>query len=35
MASARKLMLAVFKLAGDQADLVSEYRRLLAGALLR
>ena len=31
--SARKLMVEVFKLAGDQADLVSEYRKLLAGAL--
>ena len=31
--SARKLMVEVFSLAEDQADLVSEYRRLLAGAL--
>jgi putative thioredoxin len=30
---ARKLMVEVFNLAEDQADLVSEYRRLLAGAL--
>ena len=30
---ARKLMVEVFKLAQDQADLVSEYRKLLAGAL--
>ena len=31
--SARKLMVEVFKLAEDQPDLVSEYRKLLAGAL--
>jgi putative thioredoxin len=31
--SARKLMVEVFTLAEDQPDLVSEYRRLLAGAL--
>ena len=31
--SARKLMVEVFKLAEDQAGLVSEYRKLLAGAL--
>ncbi len=31
--SARKLMVDVFNLAEDQADLVSEYRKLLAGAL--
>jgi len=31
--SARKLMVEVFKLAEDQPGLVSEYRRLLAGAL--
>jgi putative thioredoxin len=31
--SARKLMIEVFKLAEDQPGLVSEYRRLLAGAL--
>jgi putative thioredoxin len=31
--SARKLMVQVFNLAEDQADLVSEYRKLLAGAL--
>ncbi|MBI5911869.1 MAG: co-chaperone YbbN [Betaproteobacteria bacterium] len=31
--SARKLMVEVFKLAEDQAALVSEYRKLLAGAL--
>ncbi len=31
--SARKLMVDVFSLAEDRADLVSEYRRLLAGAL--
>lgn len=31
--SARKLMLDVFRLAEDQADLVSRYRKLLAGAL--
>ncbi len=31
--SARKLMVEVFKLAEDQSELVSEYRRLLAGAL--
>ena len=31
--SARKLMVEVFGLAEDQADLVSEYRKLLAGAL--
>jgi putative thioredoxin len=31
--SARKLMVEVFNLAGDQAELVSEYRKLLAGAL--
>ena len=31
--SARKLMVEVFKLAEDQAELVSEYRKLLAGAL--
>jgi putative thioredoxin len=31
--SARKLMVEVFNLAEDQADLVSEYRKLLAGAL--
>jgi putative thioredoxin len=31
--SARKLMVEVFNLAGDQAALVSEYRKLLAGAL--
>ena len=30
---ARKLMVEVFKLAADRADLVSEYRKLLAGAL--
>jgi putative thioredoxin len=30
---ARKLMVQVFNLAEDQADLVSEYRKLLAGAL--
>ena len=31
--SARKLMVEVFKLAEDEAALVSEYRKLLAGAL--
>jgi putative thioredoxin len=31
--SARKLMVEVFKLAEDQSALVSEYRKLLAGAL--
>ena len=31
--SARKLMVEVFNLAEDQPDLVSEYRKLLAGAL--
>ncbi|OGA33436.1 MAG: hypothetical protein A3F75_02805 [Betaproteobacteria bacterium RIFCSPLOWO2_12_FULL_64_23] len=31
--SARKLMVEVFKLAEDQATLVSEYRKLLSGAL--
>jgi putative thioredoxin len=31
--SARKLMVEVFKLADDQPDLISEYRKLLAGAL--
>ena len=31
--SARKLMVDVFNLAEDQADLVNEYRKLLAGAL--
>ena len=31
--SARKLMVEVFRLAEDQAELVSEYRKLLAGAL--
>jgi putative thioredoxin len=31
--SARKLMVEVFNLAEDQAGLVSEYRKLLAGAL--
>jgi putative thioredoxin len=31
--SARKLMVEVFNLAADQAALVSEYRKLLAGAL--
>ena len=31
--SARKLMVEVFKLAEDQAELVSKYRKLLAGAL--
>jgi putative thioredoxin len=31
--SARKLMVEVFSLAEDQADLVKEYRKLLAGAL--
>ena len=31
--SARKLMVEVFNLAEDQAELVSEYRKLLAGAL--
>jgi len=31
--SARKLMVEVFNLAGDQDELVSEYRKLLAGAL--
>jgi putative thioredoxin len=31
--SARKLMVEVFTLAEDQPDLVSEYRKLLAGAL--
>jgi putative thioredoxin len=31
--SARKLMVEIFNLAEDQADLVGEYRRLLAGAL--
>ncbi len=31
--SARKLMVEVFKLAENQAELVSEYRKLLAGAL--
>ena len=31
--SARKLMVEAFNLAEDQPDLVSEYRRLLAGAL--
>jgi putative thioredoxin len=31
--SARKLMVQVFNLAEDQADLVGEYRKLLAGAL--
>ena len=31
--SARKLMVEVFNLAEDRADLVSEYRKLLAGAL--
>ncbi len=31
--SARKLMVEVFKLAEDQAELVSSYRKLLAGAL--
>jgi len=31
--SARKLMVGVFNLAEDQAGLVSEYRKLLAGAL--
>jgi len=31
--SARKLMVEVFNLAADQAELVSEYRKLLAGAL--
>ena len=31
--SARKLMVEVFKLAEDQAELVSAYRKLLAGAL--
>ena len=31
--SARKLMVEVFNLAEDQADLVNEYRKLLAGAL--
>jgi putative thioredoxin len=30
---ARKLMVEVFELAGDQGGLVSEYRKLLAGAL--
>ncbi len=31
--SARKLMVDVFNLAEDRADLVNEYRKLLAGAL--
>jgi thioredoxin-like negative regulator of GroEL len=31
--SARKLMVEVFNLAEDQPGLVSEYRKLLAGAL--
>ncbi len=31
--SARKLMVEVFNLAGDQPDMVSAYRKLLAGAL--
>jgi len=31
--SARKLMVEVFNLAGDQDELVSKYRKLLAGAL--
>jgi putative thioredoxin len=31
--SARKLMVEVFNLAEDQPELVSEYRKLLAGAL--
>jgi len=31
--SARKLMVEVFRLAEDQPELVSEYRKLLAGAL--
>ena len=31
--SARKLMVEVFRLTEDQAELVSEYRKLLAGAL--
>ena len=31
--SARKLMVEVFRLAEDQAELVSQYRKLLAGAL--
>jgi thioredoxin-like negative regulator of GroEL len=31
--SARKLMVEVFKRAEDQAELVSDYRKLLAGAL--